>query len=317
MESLHGRVTLHRVLPPDYDEFVHRLGELMGSKDPRRFPGPNPCSLERADFRKLTSQPYWVCEKTDGIRLMCMCFTTRDNKQVCCVVDRSMAFYLLPLRNLPTATFQGTVMDGELAFNKCEGVWQLLCFDAYVLCGSPIGSRPFSRRLECMRRTMTPYSPDASDAVLLRMKDFVSLTRFDTYMDLETVKRNCYDIDGLILTPEHTPPCAGRCPDLLKLKTHHTVDFLILPDGMSLAVYDTSRHEHVPVARLGLPGPSPRPPPGCIVECSKGSKGTWDVVDVRRDKTTANDMLTYTKTQVNMKEAITYDDLMRVMRIGV
>ena len=93
-----------------------------------------------------------------------------------------------------------------------------------------------------------------------------------------------------------------------------------LNDGMSLAVYDTSRHEHVPVARLGLPGPSPRPPPGSIVECSKGikgSKGTWDVVDVRRDKTTANDMLTYPKTQVNIKEAISYADLTRVMRIGV
>lgn len=305
VQSLHGTLQLHCVLDPDAQPLVARLAELMGTRDARRFPGPSPCSLERADYPRMRSQMYWLCEKTDGVRVLMMC-TRLDSKDVCCLVDRTLAVYLLPLRAVTTAMFQGSVVDCELAHNRLDNAWELLCFDAYVLSGSPVSSRPFSRRITCLKRAMQPYEPHAQDCLRLRAKDFVAITAWDVYMHMASAKSMAYAIDGVILTPEVTPPCSGRCPDLLKLKTRHTIDFLIGNDGAELGVYDATKHTHVAVARL-LSVP-PGVDPGAIVEC-ESQDGVWQVVCVRHDKTTANDMLTYTKTLVNIKEGITLAEL--------
>jgi len=310
IEPFHGTVPLHRVVEPD--ALLAHLSELMGTKDTRRFPGPNPCSLERADYPKLKSQMYWLCEKTDGVRALMMCTRLGSNDgsiDVCCLIDRTMAVYLLPLQALTTAMFQGSVVDCEVAFNRLDNVWELLCFDAYVLSGSPVSTRPLSRRIACLTRAMQPYQARAQDCLRVRAKDFIAITAWDVYMKMANAKAMAYAIDGLILTPEMTPPCPGRCPDLLKLKTRHTIDFLIGNDGLELGVYDAAKRTHVGIGRLHSipPGISP----GDIVECEspKSSNGAWHVLCARRDKTTANDMLTYTKTLVNIKEGITLAEL--------
>ena len=52
-------------------QYIHRVWE---SSDPNWFPGPQPISIERKHFRVLKSQPYVVCEKTDGVRHMLCSF---------------------------------------------------------------------------------------------------------------------------------------------------------------------------------------------------------------------------------------------------
>lgn len=302
-----------RVLPPHAVILSRALARVASVKE-GRFPGPSPCSLERADFPSLKSQLYWACEKTDGVRVMMFC-TAVEDKNVCCLVDRAMTFHLLPLHGVPTAMFQDSLVDCELAFNASDGVWDLLFFDAFVLSGIPVFSFPFSRRISCLKRALAPHVHHADDPVRLRIKDFLAGSMFDMYREFEATKRVAYAIDGLILTPELSPPVVGRHPALFKLKTKHTVDFLVGENGTDLLVYDSGTRAHCVVGRLDTRAPST---PGIIVECVKPeatAQGVWDVVCQREDKTTANDMLTYTKTLVNMREGISYDDLARALLV--
>lgn len=302
---VHDTVDLHKVLPPDEAHLTTMLAQLTGSA---KFPGPSPCSLERSDFDKFQHQLYWVCEKTDGVRFLLMCVQT--DKTLCCLVDRALGVYLAPIQCVPTAMYQGSVIDCELAFNKADGKWDLMMFDAYVLSGVPVHGLPFSRRIQCLKRAMALYTPSPTDPFRLMIKDFVSSTAFvdaEAGLMLER-KRAAYAVDGLIMTPENTPPTPGRCPSLLKLKTKHSVDFVVSANGAELSVFDPSTRTHIVVAHLGT-----RATPGSIVECVQ-HQGTWQVVCVRQDKKTANDMFTYRKTMANAMENITEDELFSLFR---
>lgn len=304
-ETVHGSpLSLHRVCEPD--ELLAELARLSGSKNPRRFPGSNPCSLERADFPRLKQQPYFLAEKTDGVRFLLVCCRLAG-KNVCALVDRSMAAWLLPLQALPTAMFQGSVVDCEMAFNKAQKQWQLLAFDAYVVSGIPVYHLPFSHRMEGLKRATAVYEYRTGDPLPIKIKSFIPATMFAAYYEHEALARQHFDVDGLILTPELSEAKVGRHPDLFKLKTRHTVDFLVATDCCSLAVFNPSTRAHETVARLRQAAE-----PGAIAECARGADGLWDLVCVRADKDTANDMLTYQKTLVNMRECITIQELHHV-----
>ena len=303
LESVHGTLTLHRVLGADHAALQQLLSRVSGSRDARKFPGSNPCSLERANFPKLKQQPYFLCEKTDGIRVLLFCCRYAD-MNVCVIVDRTMAMWLLPLRAVPRAMFQGSVVDTELAFNKVEKQWQLLAFDAYVVSGVPVYAMPFSHRMAALQRATAVYQYHAGDPAPLTIKSFLPAGMFGAYLEHEANACAFFAVDGLILTPELSPATLGRHTELFKLKIKHTIDFLVGPDCVSLHVYDPAKRAHVAVATLRQSAE-----PNSIVECQCAADGRWDLVTVRKDKQTANDRLTYERTLVNMREAITYDEL--------
>jgi hypothetical protein len=305
LDNVHDALTLHRVCDPDRDALLRILGKLSNSRDYRRFPGSNPCSLERANFPALTQQLYYICDKTDGIRFLWFC-TEYNGLNVSCIVDRAMNVYVLPLEAIPTAMFQGSIVDCELAFNTAEKQWHLLAFDVYVVSGIPVFYMPFSQRMSALQRAMAVYVPGTKDPLPVRVKRFIPTTMFASYMAMEASART-YGVDGVILTPETSPAVIGRHTELFKLKTRHTVDFLVGMSGSDACVYDAASGSHIAVARLRHPEA-----PGSIVECSRGADGVWDIACVRRDKKTANDKLTFDKTQLNMAENITLDELQRV-----
>lgn len=306
LETAHGALSLHRLCEPDHPALLQVLAQLSNSSNPRRFPGSNPCSLERADFPKLRQQPYYLAEKTDGVRFMLVCCRLQG-RNVCALVDRSMAAWLLPLQALPTAMFQGSAVDCELAFNKVQRQWQLLAFDAYVVSGIPVYHLPFSHRMAGLKRAMAVYEYRAGDPVPVKIKSFIPATMFAAYHEHEALARQHFDVDGLILTPEQSEAKVGRHPELFKLKTRHTVDFLVASDCSGLMVFNPATKAHELVERLRQPAE-----PGAIAECARASDGLWDLVCLREDKGTANDLLTYQKTLVNMREGITIQELQHI-----
>ena len=306
LEDVHGALSLHRVQEPDHAALLHTLSAISGSRDHKRFPGSNPCSLERADFPKLKAQPYWVCEKTNGLRFL-LCCCTHKSLKVCMLVDRAMQCFLVPLHSVPTAMFQGSVVDCELAFNKMEKQWQLLAFDAYVVSGVPMFHQQFSQRMAALGRAMKVYEYTLGDPVPLKIKNFLPASMFHAYEDHEANAKVFFDVDGLILTPELSHAAIGRHTELFKLKTKHTIDYLVGSNGVDLCVYDPSSKSHIHVQNVRH-----ATTPGKIVECLAGSDGLWDVVCVRQDKKTANDRLTYERTLVNMEEQISCHELRQV-----
>lgn len=297
---------------PAKTELLDQIRQLVSSLSPHgKFPGPNPCSIERRDFRHLQDE-YWLCEKTDGLRALLVCVTFRG-EHVVVLVSRKWDPYLLKIRHAPRVWFQGTVFDGELV-QTSDTTWAWLCFDAVCVAGVPVWRLPLSQRLDAVQRSFKDYRLTPGDDVVLRIKRFFKARgEQQQYRDhLDTVP---YPVDGTILTPEKDPVVVGRHTGLYKLKTKHSVDFLFTPPNV-LSVYDPGAKNHVAVAKLKLTKQSAIPQANSIIECLPTSARAewWTQVGLRTDKPTANDVLTFTKTKVNIRENLGLEDILRAFR---
>jgi hypothetical protein len=305
-------LVLHRVTDRAALGRVHAtMRDLANDGSARaRYPGPNPVSLESSRLPGLSAQAYYVCEKTDGVRYALVCCrlpVAGTPVNVCALVDRALTVYLLPLAHVPRAMFQGTLMDGELVRNRVSGAWEYLVFDAVCISGVPVLEGTLAARMDGVRRALAVYRASPGDPVLLGAKSFYrSFDQFEQHLAL--IGAN-YEVDGLILTPGAPPVVYGRHMDMFKVKlsNRHTIDFLVGGDGVSLRVFDAGAH--VAVGTLASAAT-----PGAIVECTLVGGDTWAVVGVRTDKGTANDMFTYQKTLLNIRENLSVDDVKRAWR---
>lgn len=317
-------LTLHRLTDPRYLCRVRDTLRDLASDDSKhpRFPGPNPVSLDTSHFPKLAGEPYYVCEKTDGVRYLMLCCTLeapealrgrRATVNVCALLDRALNAYLLPVGHLPRAAYQGSLLDGELAYNKRAGRWEYLVFDAVCVSGVPVLNGTLKDRMDAVHAVLRVYSARESnyDPVALRAKTFVSGSNIDEFERKLDELQETYDVDGIILTPALPPVTYGRHHGMFKLKfgSRHTVDFLVGQDGRSISVFDAGTH--VQVGSLLTPAP-----PGSIAECALASPDTtiWTVVTLRTDKATANDMYTYQKTMLNMRENLGLEHVKRILK---
>lgn len=305
-------LTLHRLESPP-SAVLLELSNMTSPPPgrPPKFPGPNPVSLDRSHFGALASQAYVACEKTDGVRMLLVCCRV-DGVNLVALVDRAHAWYVFPVRRVPKAMFQGSLLDGELAWNKRLSAWEYLVFDAVCVSGIPVLECRLSVRLAAAARALEAYTASPQDPASVRLKRFVPCTQPADVQALVAAARESYDVDGLILTPAAAPVVYGRHMGMFKLKSgsQHTVDFLVGRNGQDLLVFDHGRH--VRVASLA---PNAYAKAGGILECvPSASAEHWDVVGVRTDKSTANDMFTYRKTLLNIREALTWDVVAPVFR---
>jgi hypothetical protein len=314
-----GTLVLARLRDDSQTAMVRRVvKELTCDDSPSsRFPGPNPVSLDTGHFSTLRGQPYYLCEKTDGVRyllLACTLTLVSGAVKLLALIDRAFGVYILPLARVPKAMFQGSVLDGELVWNKAERRWDYLVFDAVTVSGIPVMNCTLPDRLRAVHKALGAYSPDPADPVRLGVKTFVPCSKMDEARAHVRRAEATYDTDGVILTPGRPGVVYGRHLGMFKLKfgSRHTIDFLVGADGRALCVFDAGRHVQVGTLRETAR-------PGSVVECGvpEGSPGpgrdaVWDLVMVRTDKTTANDMFTYQKTLLNMRENLGLDDLGRV-----
>lgn len=331
-QTLAGGLALHRVLAPDAQALVAALHELVGNKASKpRYPGPNPVSLERAALQGIAPERYWVCEKTDGVRYLLMCTTFRGHRVVV-LFDRKLAAYLAPLRNVPRALFQGTVVDGEVAFDKVSRRWTYLMFDALMLSGVPVFHKNFSWRLADAALAWRAYTPQPEvDAAVVKIKAFHSLTTLRGFVDRLDAVQAHFAVDGLVLTPEDGDVVYGRHGGMFKFKPFggaaaHTVDFLVRNRAGEVALLIFDNGAHVPAGRLVTQGPDAHPdahypdahyPDGTVLECRlvDEAAGTWTAVGVRTDKATANDKFTLSKTLLNIRENLTVHDVAAALRV--
>lgn len=323
-----SEVVLHKVTDPAYAGMLRqKIKELACDDSPHsRYPGPNPVSIDSSHFDRLRSQPYYVCEKTDGVRFAMVCCTlpaplspgrapARPFINVCALVDRSLTAYLLPLEHVPRAMFQGSLIDGELAWNKALGRWEYLAFDAVCVSGVPVLNGTLLERLRALHKAAGVYKPSPGDPAVLTVKSFHSCTNLAEFEVSLRSLHDQYDIDGLILTPAVPAVHYGRHTGLFKLKfgDRHTVDFVVGPDGRHLSVFENGAHVSVGL----LSSSQTSQVAGSVVECAMASDGvTWEVVMVRTDKSTANDMYTYKKTLLNMREGLTLQHIKLAFSAG-
>lgn len=299
-----GGFPAYAVLDPLKTVLVAKIKDIVNALSPHgRFPGPNPCSLERADLvADMTGN--WLCEKTDGTRAL-LAFVTHEGIKLVLLVTRAWDVYVVTVKKCPKVLFQGTVFDGELVFRDA---WTWLGFDAVIVSGVPIFKEKLSERLEAARRSLKAYAPHPGDSLQLEFKKF--FREFGDYK--KYLGSTTHPIDGTIVTPENAPVVIGRHTSLFKLKSgnKHTVDFEFSAPG-TLSVYDPKRHALVAVGNLVAchAGSDDVVPDGSVVEAAWKSGTDWILVTLRTDKTTSNDLLTYTKTMINIQENLGLGDL--------
>ena len=252
-----------------------------------RFPGPQPVSIERRHFPLLTRQPYFVCEKTDGVRHL---LASTDSGIF--LVNRAFEMTKVTGVRIP----KDTLLDGELVKTR-SGKALFLVFDAMRIKGESLMVQPLNLRLEKARSVVKGIIKTASAPFEMRVKTMVPLG--SPIQDLNSFE---YETDGLVFTPVEEPIRTGTHETLFKWKPHDriTVDFE-LKLGKDLYVQDRGipykeAELHVQNQRKDLPD-------GTIIECGYGDLG-WFMEKIRTDKTYANNRRTYFRTCVNLRERI-------------
>lgn len=302
---------LHEVLGSDAEALRDLLGTLTQQEPPVAFPGPNPVSIDTSHFGEFGMQPYLLAEKTDGVRV-CLMACMYKGHDVCVLFDRKLIPYIFLLQCCPKPWFGGTVMDGELVREKDSGTPVLSLFDAAIIGGIPIFRSLFSRRLEAIRASMTFYTHTATDTAHIECKPFLFGSEPDDVIYLHLQQRaKRFATDGIIFMPEFDPIVIGRHDRLFKLKTHHTLDFMVR--GGKLYVYDEKNKRNKCV---GVPTGSYKhlAVDGAIVECDLDpaagpKKDAWNVLGVRTDKKSSNTKYVFDKTLLNIKEALTLENV--------
>lgn len=267
------------------EDIKEYLYERLGSSDKNRFPGPQPISIERKHFQILKHSEYLVCEKTDGVRHFLVCFSSGD-KKVCALVNRSFDYICFPL-TVP----RGTILDGELIGNT------YVIHDAMWIQGRDLRAAPLTERLAHARALTKVILPISK--LKVTCKTMIPTERMsELVLDPKTT-------DGVVFTPVNEPVRMGTHRTLFKWKPFEriTIDFQVARDGRTLCIQHDSRL--VDVQRI-----SDSYPPGSILECTFDTvKKVWCVHKVRTDKTHPNNKRTFERTLVNIREDITYDEL--------
>lgn len=260
--------------------------------DGTRFPGPQPVSIERRHFSLLKRQPYFICEKTDGVRHL-----LASTEEGVFLVNR--AFFIEPVKiRVP----KDTLLDGELVKTKA-GKSLFVVHDAVRVKGENLTSQPLNYRLDAARKVIKGIIKTAQAPFEIRVKN-MHLWGSERLPALDTYE---YETDGLVLTPINEPIRMGTHETMFKWKPKGriTIDFE-LRKGYELWVQDRGNpykeaELHIKNKRLDLPD-------GTIVECGYGDLGFF-VEKVRTDKTYANNRRTYFRTMINLREDIQVGEL--------
>ena len=260
--------------------------------DGTRFPGPQPVSIERRHFSLLKRQPYFVCEKTDGVRHLLV-----STEEGVFLVNR--AFVIEPVKiRVP----KDTLLDGELVKTKA-GKSLFVVHDAVRVKGETLTSQPLNYRLDAARKVIKGIIKTAQAPFEIRVKTMY-LWGSEQLPPLDSFE---YETDGLVLTPINEPIRMGTHETMFKWKPKEriTIDFE-LRNGCELWVQDRG----VPYKEADLHTRNQRTdlPDGTIVECGYGDLGFF-VEKVRTDKTHANNRRTYFRTMVNLREDIQVGEL--------
>ncbi|KAF8891311.1 mRNA capping enzyme [Infundibulicybe gibba] len=135
-----GTLVPHR---SDQERWLKSHVARLCNLEHERFPGSQPVSFGRRDLEKLERQDFWVCEKSDGIRVLLLVHTDLPSKtQTIYLIDRHNAYRQNPLRN--------SIIDGELVLDldphTNKQTMRFLAFDCLVINDQNVMSRALPGR---------------------------------------------------------------------------------------------------------------------------------------------------------------------------
>ncbi|EKM55158.1 uncharacterized protein PHACADRAFT_120236 [Phanerochaete carnosa HHB-10118-sp] len=240
-----------RLIPSRSDHELwlrQEVARLCQLENERTFPGSQPVSFGTKDLVKLENQDYWVCEKSDGIRVLLFVQTDlRTKDQGVYLIDRHNTYrevqgLYFPHHENPKMPLRSTIVDGELVVDtdprsKQETV-RFLAFDCLVVDDQNVMSRPLDKRYGRLQEWFyKPYSKMLKDhphmaqtqPFEVRVKNVKFSYHIDQIFENE-IPQLLHGNDGLIYTCVSTPYMAGTDPNILKWKppSENSIDFRLV-----------------------------------------------------------------------------------------
>lgn len=299
------------------------------------FPAPQPVSLERKFFNKLINYPYFICVKSDGMRFLMMCHNNNTY-----MVDRAFRFFqvnqcfdtIIYKTNISNNNTCGALFDGELICNE-NNEWVYVIHDCICVSGKDISQLTFYQRLEAIETVVSDMWSKSDDKkqsdFLIDTKKFYKFTEIESLREDLKNKNIGHKTDGLIFTPA-----------LLKIGTHtqytlfkwkprnlHTFDFKIFnsDDNKYYNAFVYKNNGNILYASVNKSEPGgkifhnllmercPGFKNGDIIECDYNTKTEcYEPIMIRGDKLNPNSLFTVEKTNVNIEENITIDELFEI-----
>lgn len=293
------------------------------------YPAPQPVSIEKKDFFKLKDYKYFTSLKLDGYRFIMFFFKDKNEKNQCIIINRAFNFYIINIDSEDTI-YNGTLLDGELIFNKEEKSWDYYIHDALLLCGNKINKLSHSIRLSDTRSCIESLVniKSTSNTVNIKVKEFYDFNEFDKFVDIYNKSDNN---DGIIFMPENLPVISGTQYSMLKWKPRekHTFDFLIKETNYGFDSFIFHMGNFKQFAKIHSNTPEGRSfiektkelknyKNECILECSFDKKtNNFCPVLIRTDKTHPNSLRTIERTLFNITENIEISDFMNIYEVNI
>lgn len=290
------------------------------------FPGPQPVSIEKKDFSKLKDYKYFTSLKLDGYRFILYFIKDKNEKNQCIIFNRALNFYNINI-DAEDTIFNGTLLDGELVFNKKSNSWDYFIHDALLLCGNKINKLSHSIRLSDTRCCIDSFINNNSpvNTVNIKVKDFYEFDNFDNFVEIYSKSTNN---DGIIFMPENLPVISGTQYSMLKWKPQekHTFDFLIKESekGFSAFVFHMGNFKEFAIIHKDTPDGNifiektkvlKNYKNECILECSFNKEtNNFTPLLIRTDKTHPNSLRTIERTLFNITENIKIDDFVDICK---
>ncbi|KAA1471216.1 mRNA capping enzyme [Dentipellis sp. KUC8613] len=232
----------------DQDVWLKKHVAALCGLEHDRFPGSQPVSFGVKDLERLENNDYWVCEKSDGIRVLLVILTNLDtNEQLVHIVDRHntyrhLAGVYFPHWEDPKMPLRSTIVDAELVIDvdpqSKRETMRLLCFDCLVADNQNVMEKSLEKRYGRLKEWFfRPYSRMIRDHPYMseRLPFDIRVKEINLSYHLEKVF--AVDIpalqhgnDGLIYTPVSTPYIPGTDNNILKWKppSENSIDFKLV-----------------------------------------------------------------------------------------
>lgn len=205
------------------------------------FPGPNPMSVDTADFERIRKDDFLVALKSDGVRhlLLLMC-KPRTHDPIALMIDRTKTMYEVEIWANEDFYYHGALYDGELVWEDDKLTY--IVFDVVHTKGTDCIKLPYRERMTIVHNTILCVGDTHTDAsietMLLDESKFLArnnpldlLIKPKTYVHKANLKElweereSCsHRNDGVIFTQNSAPIGTGTCASILKWKPSHSID---------------------------------------------------------------------------------------------
>ncbi|GAA5969909.1 hypothetical protein JCM11641_008081 [Rhodosporidiobolus odoratus] len=222
------------------------LADLCNSGGTARFPGSQPVSFDLESLSLLEKEDFWVCEKSDGVRVLVLIVATGFGQEVY-LIDRKDAIYqnyylTFPHQDGFEYNHSNTVLDGEFVIDvdpeTGAHIPRLLVFDLLVLDSENLMQKPLLKRYgrlkEFVIKPYEKYQKTLPPDIVAQQPFEVILKKQELSYGIEAVFRQhvpklLHGNDGLIFTSAEAPYTPGTDPKILKWKppSENSIDFIL------------------------------------------------------------------------------------------